>query len=392
MLRDMQIAQKAGARSKSVAMLPSGQKKKIVTVPRSIGAVMQADFHLSNGKERGSVRIQGQDWLCRVTQSSTDASGTVFENVFINPLELSGTRLALFAQLYDKFRFNNLRFHFVPCASTTVRGSIGLSYDRDISDVTPPPNDMGVRQFLSMMDAVSGPLWNPLTANCPLSHPEEGLFTNPSVGGDERLSYQGQLYVWCLEPAQNTGEPYSLGDVFVEYDIEMWDPQLDTQVVVARSTAGGGAFSTGVGNNDALRQYATGGATSIQQYGITNLLPKLDSNLRAYIDAAQGVYRISQNIFHSSGTGQVSVSNPTCIANTPKPAPAPQVDVASAFSATADDDGNYSANDVYVSVPAGGGRIYQSYLDASGVDATSGASLRVEQVSPYWLPAASFTL
>ena len=181
----------------------------------------------------------------------------------------------MFAQLYDKFRFKKLTFKYVPYQGTVVPGSIVLAYDRDISDATPPANDVGVRQYMAMMDAVAGPIWQPLSMTCPLSHPEEGLFTNAVPGGDDRLAYQGQVYVALLEPPP--AGVVLAGDLFVEYDLELFEPQLETNVSVGESQLqGANQLNFGAPATDLLRSFVNAGNVARSN----TYVPKLDSSGR----------------------------------------------------------------------------------------------------------------
>lgn len=362
--------------------------RQVVSAPQAVGKRMQSELSVTNGSRRGSIRVRGQDWLGRVVASASEVPGYVYLEIYINPLEIPGTRLALFAQLYDKFRFGLLKFHFVPSSSTQTSGAVILAYDRDVSDATPPQNDNGVRQFLSMMDAVSSPVWAPVTAVCPLSHPEEGLWSNPVIGGDDRLAYQGQLYVACMEPSSATPGK-ALGDIFMEYDIEFFDPQLD--VVVPLTTVGstGGALYLGPTGLDALRPFVSGGNATITTKGL-NVVPKLDGTLSAYLELAQGLYRFT-NLVNQTIAGAVQYNAPTCAANTPKSAPAPQPIVQPLASFTSNAVGNTAQSSYYIAVPPGGGKVYQTFTNpfVTGLSGTSDGFLNIEKLSHAWINPAS---
>lgn len=369
-----------------VPTTPSNNKY-VVQAPAAVGRRMQSEWSVSNGSRRGSIRVKGQDWLGRIVASASEVPGYVYLEIYINPLTITGSRLSLFAQLYDKFRFGLLKFHFVPSGSTQTRGSVILAYDRDISDATPPLGDGGIRQFLAMMDAVNSPIWAPCTAVCPLSHPEEGLWCNPVVGGDERLAFQGQLYVACMEPSSLTAGQ-AIGDLFMEYDVEFFDPQLDTTIPIAKSLASGTVMTLGPTANDILRPYAPGGQTTIVDSGLRTLIPKVGADLRAYVDAAQGVYRVI-NSLQQTQAGGVSFNAPTCEANVPKAVPAPQPIVYLGNNSVGNTVGDSATSDYFVAVPPGGGKIYQTGATTTGLDGLSAGQLTVEQLSPNWFDPAS---
>lgn len=358
---------------------------------------MKADFKVNSGKERGSLRIQGQDWLCRVVAPpaatpTSEVPGFVYNNVFVNPLELVGSRLSLFAMLYDKYRFNKLKFKFIPCTGSAQVGAVGLSYDRDISDLTPPATDGGVRALLSMQDAEAGPAWCPLEANCPLSHPEEGLFVNPVVGGDERLSYQGQLYVWCLE---STGKAAgaAIGDVYVEYDCDMFCPQLDQSIPIVQVQSGAGGYAGNPsGANDALFYAARNNTTEPPFAGGTGdrmLMPVVEADGISRVTLGSGTYRFTNTIQRDPGVpGAIDLAAPVVTPVQPKPdqessQPIQYYNVQDFGAATS---GTSSAQwDGYFNIPFGGGKLQQAFSDSTGAGPAAEGRLLIEQVLPTWV-------
>jgi len=371
-------------------------REREVSAPAVRSKIMQADFKVNSGKERGSLRIQGQDWLCRVVAPPAnlptfEVPGFVYNNVFVNPLELVGSRLSLFAMLYDKYRFNKLKFKFVPCTGSAQVGAIGLSYDRDISDLTPPATDGGVRALLSMQDAEAGPAWCPLEANCPLSQPEEGLFVNPVVGGDERLSYQGQLYVWCLESTSKVAGT-AIGDVYVEYDCDMFCPQLDQAIPVVQVQSGAAYAGNPTGANDALFYAARNNTTEPPFAGGTGdrtLMPVVEADGVSRVTLGSGTYRFTNTIQRDPGVGgSVDLATPTVTAVQPKPDQDAQQpiqfyniqDFTSAASGT-----NSAQWDGYFNVPFGGAKLAQAFSDSTGAGPAAEGRLLIEQVLPTWV-------
>ena len=141
---------KPAANHKPAATTMAKGSERTVSAPAVISKVMQSDFEISKGPMRGSIRIHGSDWLGRLPIPGGAIAGQAIGEFYINPLEYPGTRLALFAQLYDKFRFKRLTFKYVPYQGTAVPGAVVMAYDRDISDATPPANDVGVRQYMAI--------------------------------------------------------------------------------------------------------------------------------------------------------------------------------------------------------------------------------------------------
>lgn len=367
---------------------------KTVTLPAVMSKVMQSDFEISRGSRRGSIRVRGQDWLGRLQIPANSVAGQTIGEFYINPSDYPGTRLALFAQLYDKFRFQMLKFKYVPYAGTATPGSIIIAYDRDISDVTPPANDNGVRAFLSMLDAVSGPIWQPLEATCPLSHPEEGLFTNEVPGGDPRLAYQGQVYVALMEPPSAAAS--LAGDLFVEYDVELFDPQLETLPSVGvASTSGLSSQYFGPNAMDTLATFVSGRVAGSNKSSSNVYVPKTGPDGLSYLDLAQGVYRIYQSIMQTDA-GTVNLGAPTVAdikPNDPKPAPAPQPEIAQVTNVPTNSQHATAIKSALYAVPPGGARIYSQAADLNGVlpnDLNSFQYLQVDKLASAWTSLSNF--
>jgi hypothetical protein len=152
---------------------------------------------------------------------------------------LVNTRLGRFAQLYEKYIFSKLIFHVQSGCATSQTGAYIISYDRDVSDPTPPAGPDAVRQYLAHAGARSGSAWESISIVCPLTDTQKFYYTNPSSGGDERLAYQGQLYLAVMTPISSNQNM----NLWVEYECIMMDPQLESQVVETKVAATSGSTS-----------------------------------------------------------------------------------------------------------------------------------------------------
>lgn len=181
-----------------------------------------------------AIKVHGQDLLSRGLFSTTGDSLLV--NLLVAIQELSGTRLQLWGQMYEKFLFKKLAFHVTPSAPTTSSGSYVLAYDRDPTDPTPSASLAGSKALMSYEGSCDFPIWTPGSIYCPLIQPTEGFYTGS--GSDERLFTQGQLYIWQLDPA-SSALPFT---VWVEYECEFYVPQLD-QPGLYQALQPGGSFT-----------------------------------------------------------------------------------------------------------------------------------------------------
>lgn len=173
--------------------------------------------------------MTGRDLLVIVNQPATLVNGQTIANVDVSPAYFDGTRVQLIAKAFEFYKFKKLRFDWKPSLASTAAGSIGLAFDHDVSDSTPPVGEIGLRQFGSYenkWDSIWSKFW--LDVNTSKKHNDVlRYYCNESaVAGDPRLAYEGQLYVYAFAAsAQSAGTP--LGAVEVDYEIEFTGPQLE---------------------------------------------------------------------------------------------------------------------------------------------------------------------
>lgn len=177
----------------------------------------------------GSTVINAKDLLTTVIGSSTTSIGNALSNIYLSPQTLSNTRLQMYSAMYERYRFKRFTVHFTPSVSTSTPGQLMIAYDRDISDDTPPNNLDGLRQYSSWPGTFSSPIWSPFRTSFSLQSPQDGLFCSPN-GVDMRFEYQGQLYV--VDVNGNLSNTSSYGLMFIEYEIEFFEPQLEPLVLL----------------------------------------------------------------------------------------------------------------------------------------------------------------
>lgn len=201
-------------------------------------------FNVSAGSKPGSIRIRAQDFMGQASWTTAYVAGSTLLNILVCPGGASfvNTRLGNFAKLYDKYCFKNLKFHVQTAAPTNSAGSYILSYDTDVSDPTPPASVDAIRQFLAHAGSRMGAAWESISIDCSLSDEQKFFYTSPASQGDERLTYQGQIYLAVASPVITTHNM----NLWLEYDIELYDPQLETTVVESVIGATGGTTDSGV--------------------------------------------------------------------------------------------------------------------------------------------------
>jgi len=124
----------------------------------------------------------------------------------------------LVAKGWERYRFKQLRFVYVPCVPTSTAGSITFAYDPDCSDTTPAAA-ASRSQLYSKDDVVSTNVWAGAMLPVRSLDPKTLYYVGQNaVSADERLELEGQLYVAYTGPTVVSAVTY--GTIMVEYEVE----------------------------------------------------------------------------------------------------------------------------------------------------------------------------
>jgi len=389
------VSQKKAARKAKQGKKPTAtvnqNRMKTTHAPAAVGMDFQTYFKESRktvkykGELKDAIVVEGVDYLGPVTVPAEEVPGAVYDEFYLSPSEFAGTRLSLYARLYEKFLFEEMDFMYLPAVGSDVAGQLVIAHDRDISDDTPPATQQGVRQFLAMEDMKAGNVWTAHTAKCPLRSNEDGFFTNPVTGGDDRLAYQGQVYVACVVPS-GAAEGATLGTLLVHYKCVFFIPQLEQeldQIIGVDTTVTYPTVPVATPVSVDVFNLVSNAPNIIR--GIQQWLPTLQPDGTFAVKVPEGLYNMYTSLANgsSSGTsqGELSMNPPTLVALQPQPAPAPQPEV-EAYLSTEAYLGGGLLNNVgdatwmgYLNVPRGGGLIRQTAtaLTQGGGDMTVSA-------------------
>lgn len=144
--------------------------------------------------------------------------------------------LSTIATNYDKYRILGLRAHFVSNQPTSTAGRVGVGIDYDSTD--PLPADRS--EFFALTHHVESSPWDSISLNIPVK--SEVKFVNSHTTTDSKLIDYGQLIVMA-DQIVTSGSAVLLGDIIIEYTVELIDPQqatYSTQYFVGNNI---GAFS-----------------------------------------------------------------------------------------------------------------------------------------------------
>lgn len=237
-------------------------------------------------RDGSSCRIRGTDFFQAVTSGAANVAGDVLISAVVNPALLGVSRLATMSNLYERYKFRSLKFRYDPIANATVSGQLIGYVDYDTQD--DPTGIVGV-QNLQRAAAHYGEkpvqVWQgsekPVFWEVKDVDPLTDLYVDAD-GTDPRWTNQGRF---VLLAASALPAATALGNIYLDYDIEFYIPQLELTPITGAAwyETFGGAGSSGnflgdastlkVWNNlpikRALNVYSfPAGAYSIQRYVI----------------------------------------------------------------------------------------------------------------------------
>jgi hypothetical protein len=139
------------------------------------------------------------------------------------------------APLWEYQRVKRMTFRYVPAVPTTTTGILmaGIDYDPDdtLSDLA--STEALVRTLGAHEGTVDAPVWQELAVTAYDKPERQALFTdNSDLDSDNRFLALGRYYLVVASSItfENGSTAGSLGDIFIDYEIEFSVPQLDEHI------------------------------------------------------------------------------------------------------------------------------------------------------------------
>jgi hypothetical protein len=173
----------------------------------------------------GNCNIRHREYLKDIVAEGSSPSIFTSQGFPINPgMAQTFPWLSQIAPRFEKYHFKKLRFCFETEAPTSLGGSLILTLDYDASDAAPTSKV----QAMAYKNAVRAAPWEECchdSAAEDLSQQKQYFVrsgVNP-VSTDIKLYDVGNLFV-CSQNVVTGGA--TLGELYVEYDVELMTPQL----------------------------------------------------------------------------------------------------------------------------------------------------------------------
>jgi len=244
-------------------------------------------------RQDGSIRVVHKEYVMDLL--GTTATFTLQVVLAVNPgLTAVFPWLSQLAALYEGYRFHKLKFTYETDAPTSTGGSMMMAMDYDAADNVPTTK----QELLSMRGAVKAATWENFAFNASPKDmytmgPRKYVRTTTLSGVDIKTYDVGTFF---QAAGSQAGGSTTYGELFVEYDIELFDPQTNTnnlsavnvhnQNLLKLATISGLSNTTDFGYNSSTTKWATpfgtgqdstgggpqpmGAATGMKNAGATN--------------------------------------------------------------------------------------------------------------------------
>lgn len=214
----MTKAGRAAMKSVSTSRTTSRRGRPMVSVsaPASKGVRMNMSNRPTMRASGGSIIVHHKELMGSVVTSSSTNTYQC-DSYVVNPgKSATFPWLSTLAGNFEKYRIVKLAISYVSNQPTTVAGKIGIGIDYDSTD--PLPADR--QEFFSLTHHQECSVWDSITFNVPV---QGGIkFVNSHTTTDSKLIDFGQLLVFSDQYATAST---SVGDLIVEYIVELMDPQ-----------------------------------------------------------------------------------------------------------------------------------------------------------------------
>lgn len=260
---------------------------------------------------KNSTRIMHREYVSNITSGPTNNTYSVTSFACNPGMPAVFPWLSGVARNWEKYKFHKLIFHYVPRCSTSTAGSVMMAFDYDSADAD-PVSDQTILSYDNCQDSAP---WNSLKLVCPSGKLAEGplqRFVRHAVlpsNLDIKTYDVGKV---CVASSDCQGST-PLGRVFVDYDVELFIPQVPPEgpeFVASANVSNQPADATPampLGHSPVAVANSVG---SFANDGVHNTLTNLVSGSYNLTSGLSGTALAGlQNPLIQSGPGTVSVLN-----------------------------------------------------------------------------------
>lgn len=172
--------------------------------------------------------LSGTEFLTALTNPETGAEpGDILAAISLNPRLLTNTRLSQFSDLYERYRFRKMNICYKATANATQSGQLIGYGDYDPDNVLTVDSPSNLSTAAAHLGQEVCKVWESKRFPFGIVDDYTTLFVDPATS-DLRLAIQGVYYI--LAASDLLAEISSLGNLYIEYEIEFYIPILSIPV------------------------------------------------------------------------------------------------------------------------------------------------------------------
>ncbi len=198
-------------------------------------------------RSQQSLSMTGVDFLSGAVVKTALSDSTVITSFLINPAMLvQGSRLALQAQLWEKYRFKRLEVVYETSVAATTSGSFIVGADPDVlDDYTNITGDTLLQKLGTASQSIQFPVWQ--NANLVIDGKKffgQVNWINPESVSDPRNVYAGRIWIASMGGLSQA----TFGRFYLRWTIEFTSPSMDSDfasgLAIIQATTGSSISST----------------------------------------------------------------------------------------------------------------------------------------------------
>lgn len=203
-----------------------GAVSTINTAPVAIGNSMRGVRAQTVQLGTDSVRVIGRDFAYTATGTGTYTGWALVGGIPVTPACFVSSVLRNYVQMYNKFKFNKLRLHYITSSATSATGDVMFQINENRSDPMANQTSNTFLPFaLSKPETVIGPQWT----NHTVDTAPRNSYKNLDVGMNIDIDYQAQGDIMLYSKTSTTDSP---GYVLIDYDITFAEMSVNPRQAV----------------------------------------------------------------------------------------------------------------------------------------------------------------
>lgn len=196
---------------------------RILTRPPKLGS-----FSRGRGKRGGEVWY-GTEFLGNLSSLSTNVTGDVLFSQILAPIQLTGTRVAISAGLFEFYKWDKCVIHYIPSQATTQAGEMILYYESDPDSIVRlAPSGVGslanTRQAAAHLGAVPTQFFEPVNARYKRESRYPQFFNDPWCA-EPRTSVE--MVFLAIQSVAASNASTVMGSFYLEYECELWGQEFN---------------------------------------------------------------------------------------------------------------------------------------------------------------------